>query len=113
MLSCMKVTTRSMVPSLVSRAGLSYAGNKIPAQTQNVINGQFTDSKTDRWIDVHNPATNQVVTKVPHTTRDEMEAAVESAKNAFKTWSKTTPLARQQIMFRLENRSTDSSYLMI
>ena len=42
----------------------------------------------------------QVVTKVPHSTRDEMEAAVESAKNAFKTWSRTTPLARQQIMFR-------------
>ena len=53
-----------------------------------------------RWIDVHNPATNQVVTKVPHSTRDEMEAAVESAKNAFQSWSKTTPLARQQIMFR-------------
>ena len=43
---------------------------------------------------------HQVVTKVPHSTRDEMEAAVESAKNAFKTWSRTTPLARQQIMFR-------------
>ena len=42
----------------------------------------------------------EVVTKVPHSTRDEMEAAVESAKNAFKTWSRTTPLARQQIMFR-------------
>ena len=42
----------------------------------------------------------QVVTKVPHSTRDEMEAAVESAKNAFKTWSRTTPLARQQIMFK-------------
>ena len=99
-------------PSLCGKAGLSYAGGNIPATTQNIINGQWVESKTDRWIDVHNPATNQVVTKVPHTTRDEMEAAVESAKNAFKTWSKTTPLARQQIMFRLENRSTDSSYLM-
>ena len=98
--------------SSVSCRSLSYAGARVPAKTQNIINGQWVESKTDRWIDVHNPATNQVVTKVPHTTRDEMEAAVESAKNAFKTWSKTTPLARQQIMFRLENRSTDSSYLM-
>jgi len=102
------VTTRSMVPNLVSRAGLSYAGNKIPAQTQNVINGQFTDSKTDRWIDVHNPATNQVVTKVPHSTLDEMEAAVESAKNAYKTWSRTTPLARQQIMFKYQQLIKDN-----
>jgi acyl-CoA reductase-like NAD-dependent aldehyde dehydrogenase len=29
-----------------------------------------------------------------------MEQAVESAKAAFRTWSKTTPLARQQIMFK-------------
>jgi acyl-CoA reductase-like NAD-dependent aldehyde dehydrogenase len=29
-----------------------------------------------------------------------MEEAVESAKAAYRTWSKTTPLARQQIMFR-------------
>ena len=97
-----------MVPNLVSRAGLSYAGNKIPAQTQNVINGQFTDSKTDRWIDVHNPATNQVVTKVPHSTLDEMEAAVESAKKAYKTWSRTTPLARQQIMFKYQQLIKDN-----
>ena len=44
----------------VFRAGLSYAGGKIPQTTQNVINGQWVESGTDRWIDVHNPATNQV-----------------------------------------------------
>ena len=79
---------------------LSYAGGKIPATTQNVINGQWVESSTDRWIDVHNPATNQVVTRVPHSTQMEMEQAVESAKAAYRTWSKTTPLARQQVMFK-------------
>ena len=59
----------------------------------------------------------EVVTKVPHSTRDEMEAAVESAKNAFKTWSRTTPLARQQIMFRyvriMKQSNIDGSCLQI
>jgi len=81
---------------------LSYAGPKIPATTQNVINGVWEESSTDRWIDVHNPATNTVVTKVPQSTQEEMERAVESAKTAFKTWSKTTPLARQQVMFKYQ-----------
>ena len=103
MLSKVKLCGSVAAPSLRSAAGLSYAGGNIPATTQNIISGQWVESQTDRWIDVHNPATNQVVTKVPHSTRDEMEAAVESAKNAFKTWSKTTPLARQQIMFRWGN----------
>jgi len=81
---------------------LSYAGGKIPATTQNIINGQWVESTTDRWIDVHNPATNQVVTRVPQSTQAEMEQAVESCKAAFSTWSKTTPLARQQIMFKYQ-----------
>ena len=38
--------------------------------------------------------------RVPHSTSDEMNEAVASAKAAFKTWSKTTPLARQQILFK-------------
>jgi len=81
---------------------LSYAGGKIPPTTQNIINGQWVESTTDRWIDVHNPATNQVVTRVPQSTQAEMEQAVESCQAAFRTWSKTTPLARQQIMFKYQ-----------
>merc|ERR1719383_986496 len=39
---------------------------------------------------------------VPHSTQEEMNRAVESAKTAYKTWSKTTPLARQQVMFKYQ-----------
>lgn len=81
---------------------LSFVGNKIPAKTQNVIDGKFLDSSTSNWVDVHNPATNEVVTKTPCTTNDEMNAAVASAKEAFKTWSKTSPLHRQGIMFKYQ-----------
>lgn len=48
-------------------------------------------------------ATNEVVTRVPESTRDEMEAAVASCKRAFNDWSQTTILTRQQMMFKLQN----------
>lgn len=48
------------------------------------IDGKFVDSKTTEWIDLHDPATNKVVTRVPKCTQDEMESAVESSKKAFK-----------------------------
>merc|ERR1712158_208415 len=57
---------------------------------------------TEQWIEVHNPATNQVVTKVPQSTQAEMEEAVESAKSAGRTWSRSSPMARQQIMFKYQ-----------
>jgi len=81
---------------------LSFAGGKIPQKTQNVIGGKFLDSSTDKWVDVHNPATNEVVTQVPCTTNDEMNAAVASAKEAYKTWGKTSALYRQGIMFKYQ-----------
>ena len=33
---------------------------QVPPTTQNVVGGQWLESSTDQWIDVHNPATNQV-----------------------------------------------------
>lgn len=66
------------------------------------LDGKFVDSKTTEWIDLHDPATNEVVTRVPKCTQDEMNAAVESSKRAFKTWSQTSILTRQQVMFKLQ-----------
>ncbi|KAI4191536.1 MAG: hypothetical protein LQ348_003515 [Seirophora lacunosa] len=73
---------------------------KSPGRTRYFIDNQFKDSKATSWIDLHDPATNNLVTRVPQSTDEELHAAVESAKNAFPTWRATSLLARQQIMFR-------------
>jgi len=67
------------------------------------IDNKPVESKTNSYIDLFNPATNELVCKVPRATKDEMETAVNSSKEAFKSWSKTTPLYRQQIMFKLQH----------
>lgn len=69
--------------------------------TKNFINGQFLKSSSYKYIDVPDPATNKIVTRVPESTPDELKAAVEAAKQAFPAWRKTTILHRQQIMFKL------------
>ncbi|XP_046366163.1 probable methylmalonate-semialdehyde dehydrogenase [acylating], mitochondrial [Haliotis rufescens] len=76
--------------------------------TKMFIDGQMVESKTNKWIDVHDPATNEVVTRVPECTQDEMKAAVASAKEAFKSWSQTTILTRQQIMFKFQQLIKDN-----
>uniref|UniRef100_A0A1I8PJ02 Probable methylmalonate-semialdehyde/malonate-semialdehyde dehydrogenase [acylating], mitochondrial n=1 Tax=Stomoxys calcitrans TaxID=35570 RepID=A0A1I8PJ02_STOCA len=70
--------------------------------TKMFIDGKFVDSKTSDWIDLHDPATNEVVSRVPKCTKDEMQAALESNKKAFKSWSNTSILSRQQVMFKLQ-----------
>ncbi|PSK60646.1 hypothetical protein B9Z65_796 [Elsinoe australis] len=68
--------------------------------TQNFLDNKFVDSKATQWIDLHDPATNNLVTRVPQSTDAELKAAVESAKRAFPEWRKTSLLHRQQIMFK-------------
>ncbi|XP_027216035.2 probable methylmalonate-semialdehyde/malonate-semialdehyde dehydrogenase [acylating], mitochondrial [Penaeus vannamei] len=84
----------------------SYSAS--PAVTKLFIDGQFVESKATEFVDVHNPATNEVVTRVPKSTQDEMQAAVDAAKAAFKSWSKASVLTRQQVMFKYQQLIKDN-----
>jgi len=68
---------------------------------KNYINGEWVESKGE-IRDVVNPATCQTIAKVPISTKEEIDAAVEAAKAAFPDWRRTTPLARSRCLFRLK-----------
>ncbi|CAO3677042.1 unnamed protein product [Rhizopus stolonifer] len=69
---------------------------------KNYINGKFTESKTDRWIELYNPATQELINYVPETTMDELQEATETASAAAREWKKTTVLQRQRVMMDLQ-----------
>ena len=68
---------------------------------QNCVDGEWIDSDGDSK-DVVNPATGKTIARVPISTRDEVNAAVEAAQEAFPEWRRTPPLARARCMFRLK-----------
>ncbi len=47
------------------------------------INGKFVDAKGETYQEVYNPATGEVSAQVAFGTAEEVEEAVESARNAF------------------------------
>jgi malonate-semialdehyde dehydrogenase (acetylating)/methylmalonate-semialdehyde dehydrogenase len=67
-----------------------------------LLDGKFIESRASEWHDVINPATQEVLAQVPFATDDELDAAVESAKKAFKTWKNTPLAARARIMLKLQ-----------
>jgi malonate-semialdehyde dehydrogenase (acetylating)/methylmalonate-semialdehyde dehydrogenase len=71
-----------------------------PIDTHNFIDNKFVPSKASTWIDLHDPATNNLVTRVPQSTTEELQAAVKSAGKAYPSWRATSIMAKQQIMFR-------------
>ena len=67
-----------------------------------LINGQFVESKAKAWRDVVNPATQEVLARVPMCDAAEVGEAVKAAAEAFKTW-KHVPLGqRARIMLKLQ-----------
>ncbi len=68
---------------------------------KNYINGEWVESK-GKTVDVVNPANCKTIGKVPISTKEELNTAVEAAKAAFHDWRRTTPLARTRCLFRLK-----------
>jgi len=69
-------------------------------QLQNYVDGEWVDSQGE-MKDVVNPTTGKTIAKVPISTTDEVNAAVEAAEEAFPEWRRTPPLARARCLFRL------------
>ncbi len=66
------------------------------------IDGKAVESKAREWRDVVNPATQQVLARVPMCGPDEVDLAVRSAAEAFKKWRNTPIAARARIMLKLQ-----------
>ncbi|NNP71642.1 methylmalonate-semialdehyde dehydrogenase (acylating) [Acinetobacter defluvii] len=73
-----------------------------------LINGQFVESKTQNWQDIVNPATQEVLGRVPMATLDEVDTAIAAAQEAFKTWRLTPIQARMRIMLKLQDLIRDN-----
>jgi len=77
----------------------------VPANIPTIkllINGEFIESKTQEWRDVVNPATQEVLARVPFATEDEVERAIAAARTAFAVWRKTPIGARARIFLKYQ-----------
>lgn len=76
---------------------------------KNYINGQWVESSCKETIDVVNPATAEVLAKVPFgdTTATDLNAAVEIAHAAYLEWKNVPVLKRIQPLFKLKQLLED------
>lgn len=66
------------------------------------INGEFRQSFSLEWLDVTNPATNAVIARLPCSTEDEVEEAVASARETFKSWKEVPVPERARLMLNYQ-----------
>ena len=65
------------------------------------INGEFIPNGDREMLDVINPATEEVISQVPKATEADVQAAVDAAYEAQKSWGKLPPIVRANYMMEL------------
>jgi malonate-semialdehyde dehydrogenase (acetylating)/methylmalonate-semialdehyde dehydrogenase len=65
------------------------------------INGEYVVSKTEKYMDIMNPSTGEVIAQTPCCTKDEVEMTIKAAKDAYPVWSAIPAQRRAQYFFKL------------
>src|SRR3954465_7593289 len=73
----------------------------------NFINGEWRDSSASEWQDVVNPATGEVLARVPLSDVAEVTKGIEAAAAAYPHWRRTPPEDRIQPLFKLKQLLED------
>ncbi len=58
------------------------------------IDGRFCESRSGKWIDVLNPSTEEVISRQPEGTIEDVNEALDAARAALKAWSATPAIER-------------------
>ena len=69
---------------------------------EHFINGKITKGSSKKTSKVFNPATGEQSAEVNLASKDDVNIAVEKAKNAFNNWSKNPPAQRAKIIFKFK-----------
>lgn len=65
------------------------------------IDGHFLHGDGRKTQDIVNPATDEVIGKLPHATRADLDAALAAAERAFASWKKSSPMERSKVLRRV------------
>ncbi|ATW23484.1 CoA-acylating methylmalonate-semialdehyde dehydrogenase [Candidatus Formimonas warabiya] len=66
-------------------------------------NGEWKNSKTEKYMPVYNASTGELMAETPCCTREEVNEAIQAAQDAFPAWSNMPVQKRTEIMFNFKH----------
>src|SRR5436190_24147116 len=70
----------------------------------NYVGGRWTQPSSAEALDVTNPATGEVLARVPLSSAADLDAAVKAAREALPAWRAVSTIARARKLFELRAR---------
>jgi len=78
------------------------------AKYDNYIGGKFTAPIKGNYFDVVSPIDGKVFTQAAHSTKEDIELAVDKAYEAFQTWEKTSATERSNLLNKIAQKIEDN-----
>ena len=67
---------------------------------KNLINGEWVSSRSGNFIEIKSPLDNSLIGRVPAMAKEEVDIAVQTAKEAQRKWKNTTIDERAEILYK-------------
>ena len=67
------------------------------------INGKFVESRSGKWIDVLNPSTEEVISRQPEGTIEDVNEALDAARAAQGPWAALPAIQRAAYLTKIAN----------
>lgn len=74
-----------------------------PEKLKNFINGAWCASSASQYLEVRNPATDEMLARVPLSPPEEVDQAAQAAADAQVDWRRIPATQRVQYLFRLKD----------
>ncbi|QOR64635.1 CoA-acylating methylmalonate-semialdehyde dehydrogenase [Cytobacillus suaedae] len=75
---------------------------------RNYINGEWVEATSTETLEVPNPATGEILARVPISSKEDLDLAVKAASEAFKTWRDTPVPKRARILYKYHYLLTEN-----
>lgn len=86
----------------MSTTTLTAGTESVSSPILNHVAGRWIKSSATEALDVRNPATGELLGRVPLSAESDVDAAVEAARKAFPAWRATPVIERVRVLFRLK-----------
>jgi malonate-semialdehyde dehydrogenase (acetylating)/methylmalonate-semialdehyde dehydrogenase len=74
---------------------------------RNYVGGKWVASSSGDLLDITNPATGEVLARVPLSSKEELDEAARTAKEASKTWRKVSVIERTRWLYDIRQAFSD------
>ncbi len=85
---------------------------QLKEQYENFIGGEWVAPTNGAYFDNETPIDGSIITRIPRSSKEDVDQAIQAGWNAFETWGKTSPTERSTVLNKIADRMEENLDLL-